>query len=327
MGLRVADDDHACAAPPMSSSAAAAAAATVVDGWFADAPVSPKRDVLSPGGAVERVDGGVEADERGAEHEGAGQRDEPPLPGRAPPAAELAAPHRHLDEPVAQLGHHGGDGERRDHPAHRTVVGVGEHEDRPVPEVDPVAALADLDERRPREHRPEPSRSGMDGDEHGDEREQRDEGEQPLVHVAVGERRHGGDAAEHGDGEHADAVEEPAAARAGRARRPPRPPDERRSGTEHQARGPRHRRQVHEVDAVDAVEAAPAASADRRVRCRGPRTSTASPPPRSPTSRPAVPARDSRLRRRATNASGHNRYHCSSTARLHTWRSSGGSPL
>ena len=42
---------------------------------------------------------------------------------------------------------------------------------------------------------------------------------------------------------------------------------------------------------------------------------------------PAVPARVSRVRRRAMNASGQNRYQCSSTARLQTWRSSGGSPL
>ena len=134
-----------------------------------------------------------------------------------------------------------------------------------MPEVDAVAALADLDERGPREDRPEPRRRRVDGDEHGDQRQQRDEGEQPLVHVAVGERRHRGDAPSIATASRPRPSSSQPPRERRRCRRPPRPPHERRRRAEQQAGRPGHRRQVHEVDAVDVVE-----HGDRRAELPGP---------------------------------------------------------
>jgi len=46
----------------------------------------------------------------------------------------------------------------------------------------------------------------------------------------------------------------------------------------------------------------------------------------APKSTRAVTDRDSFVRLNPTKTSGQSRYHCSSTARLHRWRSSGGFP-
>ena len=137
---------------PASALVGVGAAATVVEGWFAGC--APNATSLAAGGPVERIDGGVEGDQGDDDHGDADDGDQAPLLRRPPPPPELAATDRHLDVPVGQLRQHGRDSECDGDPRRRAVVGAGEHEDRPVPQVDAVAALADLDERRPRERTP-----------------------------------------------------------------------------------------------------------------------------------------------------------------------------
>ena len=89
-------------------------------------------------------------------------------PGRAghrptavDPGPQTSVPHRHLDEDVGQLrGHegepdpHGEQAPARSVPGRRVEVEVrpGEHEDRPVPQVDAVRATTDPHQRTRAEH-------------------------------------------------------------------------------------------------------------------------------------------------------------------------------
>ena len=180
---------------------------------------------------VERIDRGVEPDEQGDGRRRPGEHLDADGSGGAPPPAERALAHRRLDEAVAQLGADDRDRHRGEEPADRTVGRPGEHEDRPMPQVQPVAALADRHERPPTEHGPHPDRRRMHDDHHGDEREQRHQREEPLVHVARGERGDRDDAGQQAESGAAGRIERPvvrdaAAATATAATRtpPPRPP-------------------------------------------------------------------------------------------------------
>ena len=93
------------------------------------------------------------------------------------PAAQRPVADRLLDPAVRHLG----DDEREPEPQHHVgesgdrgvVTGPGDHEDRPVPEVDAVGPFADPAHRTPAEHRGAEARCRMYGDRDRDRREQR----------------------------------------------------------------------------------------------------------------------------------------------------------
>ena len=179
-----------------------------------------------------------------------------------PPAPERAAPDRRLDRPVRDLG----DGHRRGHRHGELGDGQGVAgdaadalEDRPVVQVQPVAAGAD-----PHQHDVAQRRSGDralmgdggdDGDG-GDAGRQEAATEQPRIgalrrhHVQVPHQ-----AAEDDEAGHADGVEQAAAPPHRPAHQRHRSPHHRQRRAEQQPAGPRRRRQVQELGPRDAPSA------------------------------------------------------------------------
>ena len=129
-----------------------------------------------------------------------------------------------------------------------------EHEDRPVPQVQAVAAPADRDERPPAEHAPDPDGRRVDDDHHRDERQQRHEREQPLEDVApvsAGDRAMQPSRPTATPPTGSSSPLRPAPLAAGRT---PRAPDERRRGAGDETARPGERRQVQEVHPVQVAD-------------------------------------------------------------------------
>ena len=195
-------------------------------------------------GPVERIDRDV-----------AGRRARPPQPapinGRPPRARPAVRHHRpsapvrtgSLDEAVAQLGHDDRDGQGDGEPAGRAVGRADEHEDRPVPQVQPVAApptATSGGQPRTGAHARSPP---------GGRRRARRRAPAPTPAAAATGRRSRRSARRPGDARRAPATRRPppTTSRIGRrrlrrqaagARRgPPRAPDERRRRAEQQPAG------------------------------------------------------------------------------------------
>ena len=204
--------------------------------------------------AIELVDAHVEQQQRTGQHGTARERPVGDRRSVVPPPADDALAYRGLQVPVRGLGHGDREDHRPDEVRHRAGGGTDDHEDRPAPQVQPVAPLAHLDQRRPAHDAAEPDGGGMDGDHHGDQRQDRHEWEEPLVHVALGEHGDGGRATEHRHRGGTDRVEGAAHRRVRCMLPPPRPPEERRSRSEEEPAGAGDRREVEEVRPVDAHE-------------------------------------------------------------------------
>ncbi len=214
--------------------------------------------------------------------------------------------HRPLDEPEAELGQR----ERQPQPQReagpavhaRVVLLAGHHEDRPVPQVEPVAARAQPAQRRQRERGPEGGGARVDGDGHHHDRQHGDQQEAPAVEHArrLAPLEHDGD--EREQRQPADRVEAGQPAPSG-PRPPPRRPDHRRSRADEQTRRAG-------VGAEVAREASPAGSKTIAIHAVDARAATT-----IGTTRRSVRPRTSPMA--STNTSGHRRYHCSSTARDH----------
>ena len=225
-------------------------------------------------------------------------------PGVPPPVTDRAAAGGGLDVAVGELGHHHGEHRRGQERTHLAVGRADEHEDRPVPQVQAVAATA-----RRRRAGPQPSAGrtirddGCTATRTTTSASTDTSGEQPLVHVGGRQRRRGGRAGQRGQRHPARGVQHPARVAARAARLAARAPHEGRRRAEQQPARSGDRRQVQEVRAVDATEqrqrARPTELDHERDGHRDERRSIAS-------SRATATGR-SRVAVTATNTSGHTR--------------------
>ena len=137
---------------------------------------------------VEREDEHADPDRRQSDPCGRDRR-RPRPPGAQGPEvdADPATAYRCLDVPKAGFaerdGDRGGDGEADD----GASAGVQDDDDRPAPQVQPVAAPADRGDRRMAEDRPQVRRGRVHDRAHGDAGHDRHERQQPTERRGFGE--------------------------------------------------------------------------------------------------------------------------------------------
>ena len=132
------------------------------------------------------------------------------------------------------------------------MIRVAKDKDRPVPQVQAVRAATNLNQRPPAQQRSKPESRWVHNHHDGENRQHRNQGQQPLVHIAGGEFGHAHNAHEQRERNGAKWIES-CAELEHLASGPPWSPDERCTCAEQQAAGSRERAEVHEVGAVGLI--------------------------------------------------------------------------